>query len=369
MIYLDHAATTPLSETALKVYQETATHFFGNTQSPHRSGVKAATLLEQCRKTFADFLQGEPDGVVFTSGGTEANQLAIETLLKSSKKKGRHIISTVIEHASILNYLQKLKQEGYEITLLPVDNNGLISFADLKAVLTENTVLVTIQFVNSEIGSIQNIQKIGEFLKQHPVLFHSDCVQAFGKIPIDIKACHLDGVSISGHKLYGPIGTGVCYLNPFLNRRPLISGGTHEMGLRPGTVNLPAIAAFTAASAELLQIQETELQRVSLLKGNFLTKLDSRITVLGSNANTLPHILGLMLPNIEGQYAMLSCSRQGIMLATGSACSIGRQAPSHVIKALGKSNAIAKTFIRLSFGKHTTEEALERVAFVLNGLI
>ena len=369
MIYLDHAATTPMSQTALDVYTETATRFFGNTQSLHQVGVEAAALLAHCRKQIAYFLNGEATGVIFTSGGTESNQLALETLLSSSTRKGKHIISTEIEHPSILNYLEKLKKDGYEITLLPVDDKGLISLIDLKQALVEETSLVTIQFVNSEIGTIQKIQEIGTLLSEQDILFHSDCVQAFGKIPIDVVACKLDGVSISSHKLYGPLGTGACYLNPHLNRRATLSGGTHEMGLRPGTVSLPAIAAFTAASSDILQIKKTEFQRITALRNYFFEKLDPRVTIINSNENSLPHIIPLLLPNIEGQYAMISCSKQRIMIATGSACSIGRQKPSHVIKALGKSDAEAKTFIRISLGRHTTQEDLEKVAVVLNKLL
>lgn len=244
MIYLDYAATTPMSAEALQTYTKAASQYFGNEQSLHDIGGTVSSLLQVCRKTFAEMIGGKEQGIFFTSGGSESNYLAIQSLLNAQNKK--HIITTPMEHASIRSYFQSLQSKGYTITEIPVDKNGLIRLIDLEEAITEDTVLASIQHGNSEIGTVQNIAEIGALLKKYNVLFHSDCVQTFGKLPIHVFEMGIDSLSVSAHKIYGPKGVGACYINPQVRWTQIFPGTSHEKGFRPGTVNVPGIAAFNS---------------------------------------------------------------------------------------------------------------------------
>jgi len=369
MIYLDYAATTQMSEEALQTYIETSRYVFGNSQSLHPLGLTASSLLDTCRQKLASSLNGEKEGIIFTSGATEANALAIKTLLTSCKKVGNHLISTSIEHASVKNYLNYLATKGYEITFLPVDSNGKISLSQLNKAIKPHTILATIQCTNSEVGTIQPLKEIGALLRRKGILFHSDCAQGYGKIPIDIKELQIDSLSISSHKIYGPKGVGLCYINPKINRIPTIKGTTHEFGLRGGTIDLPAVAAFTTASEQRIKVMEKEYDCLLKLKTYFTTELGSFAQVIGDVNQTLPHIIGITISNIEGQYTLLACSRQNIMIGTGSACKVEFQEPSPVLMAIGKSSEEAKTFVRLSLGKDTTKEHLTKTLDVIKKII
>lgn len=230
MIYLDYAATTPMSAEALQTYTKAATQYFGNEQSLHDIGGTASSLLQICRKTFAEMIGGKEQGVFFTSGGSESNYLAIQSLLNA--RSGKHIITTPMEHASIRSYFQSLASQGYTITEIPVDKGGLIRLVDVEAAITEDTVLASIQHGNSEIGTVQNIAEIGLLLKKYNVLFHTDCVQTFGKLPIHVFEMGIDSLSVSAHKIYGPKGVGACYINPQVRWRQIFPGTSHEKGAR-----------------------------------------------------------------------------------------------------------------------------------------
>ncbi|MCL1990614.1 MAG: IscS subfamily cysteine desulfurase [Defluviitaleaceae bacterium] len=369
MIYLDYAATTPISEVALNTYVDTAHHIFANSKSLHSAGIMAADLLELCRKKMATYVNGQHEGIIFTSGGTEANRLAIDILLASAPHHKRHIISTEIEHASIKNHLFQLRESGYTVDFLPVDDTGHLSLSQLKKAITTHTVLATIQYVNSEIGTVQPLKEVGSLLKAHHILFHSDCVQAFGKIPIDIDALNLDSLSVSSHKIYGPKGVGLCYVTPQMNRISPLPGTTHEFGFRPGTVDLPAIAAFTTASTHQLTVMTDEYAQLLQLKQDFFKKLAPFSHLVGSLETGLPHILGIILPGVEGHLTVQRCNEHNIMIATGSACSSGSQTGSHVIKALGRSPDEIKQFVRFSFGNQTTKQQLDTVAHLLKTMM
>jgi cysteine desulfurase len=364
VIYVDYAATTPMSNEAIHTYTEVAKHLFGNSESLHDAGTASSSFLEMCRKKMAGLINGEEKGVFFTSGGTESNYLALHSILLANKHRGNHIITTVIEHASIHNYLYELEQDGYEITYLQVDQYGRISLEQLRQNITDKTIIASIQHVNSEIGTIQSIEEIGSILKDHNVIFHCDCVQSFGKLPIDVQKCNIDSLSISSHKIYGPKGIGVCYINPKVNWKPIFTGTTHEAGFRPGTVPIPSIAAFTTATINIMEAQEKEFTRIQLLRQLFtnqLKKIPYPIQLEEHPTYCLPHIIGVTLSHIEGQYTMLECNRQHIMISTGSACTIGKQSPSVTMMAIGKTKEEAKTFVRLSFGKDTTEEDITKI--------
>ncbi|MGO5005802.1 IscS subfamily cysteine desulfurase [Bacillus wiedmannii] len=367
MIYLDYAATTPMSEGALRTYMKAASQYFGNEQSLHDIGGTASSLLQVCRKTFADMIGGKEQGVFFTSGGSESNYLAIQSLLNARNKK--HIITTTMEHASIRSYFQSLQSEGYTITEIPVDEGGLIHLDDLETAITENTVLASIQHGNSEIGTVQNITEIGALLKKYNVLFHSDCVQTFGKLPINVFEMGIDSLSVSAHKIYGPKGVGACYINPQVRWAQIFPGTSHEKGFRPGTVNVPGIASFLTAAENILKNQQEESLRFTELRSYFLRHLQAlplEIQVEGHSTSCLPHIVGVTIKGIEGQYTMLECNRHGIAISTGSACQVGKQEPSKTMLAIGKTYEEAKQYVRFSFGQQTTKDQIDTTIHALH---
>lgn len=397
MIYLDYAATTPMSDKALHVYSQVASQYFGNSSSLHDIGSTAKEILEEARKTLACFVNGDVNGVFFTSGGSESNYLAIHSLLKGKHKKGKHIISTRLEHSSIGNTLEALKDDSYDITYVAVDGEGRVNLTELQKAIRPDTVLTAIHHGNSEIGTIQDLVSIGEILHAHDILFHSDCVQTFGKIEIDVKKAKLDSLSVSSHKIYGPKGVGACYINPARVWQPVIPGTTHEGGFRPGTVNVPGIAAFVAAAEEIIPIMKSEQERFRDLRERLIAGIQGeawQITevgpagsralkggVLGCEASEigsesslvrgqrLEHIIGLSVAGIEGQYIMLECNRYGAAISTGSACAVGMQKPSKTLLAIGKSSEEAKQFIRLSLGKLTTEAEIEETITIFQRLL
>ncbi|WP_246940803.1 IscS subfamily cysteine desulfurase [Bacillus pinisoli] len=372
LIYLDYAATTPMREEAIQALTEANKHFYGNPSSLHDIGTKASNLLETCRGELAKLISGEGQGVFFTSGGSESNILAIRSLLHGNVKKGNHLITTKIEHSSVFNLFQQLEKEGFEVTYLSVDSTGQINIDELKQAIQPTTILASIHHANSEIGTIQPIEEIGRLLHEHNVLFHSDCVQTFGKLPINVKTSYIDSLSISSHKLYGPKGVGACYINPQLQWTPYFEGTSHEKGFRPGTVNVPGIASFLSAAQLIHEDLEKETDRLLQLRNHFLNGIIERqlpIQIEGNSTHTLPHILGLSIQGMEGQYAMLECNRHGLAISTGSACSVGKQAPSKTMIAIGKDASSAKQFVRISFGKWTTTLEIDQTLQTLENII
>jgi len=366
MIYLDYAATTPMSENALDVFIQASKNFYGNANSLHDIGSTAANLLEASRRQLAKRLNCEQNGIYFTSGGSESSILAITSLIETHKEKGHHLITTKCEHASIYHLFQKLEKNGFEVTYLPVDEYGMVSLDVLKQAIKNTTILASIQHANSEIGTVQPIKAIGEILHEKQVIFHCDAVQSFGKLPIDVKEMNIDSLSLSGHKIYGPKGVGAVYINPKLKWHSQLPGTTHESGFRPGTVNVPGVASFVTAADDICKNMEKEGKRLSALRQeliNYLTALPAaKIMVEGSSVSHLPNILGLRIVGMEGQFAMLECNRYGLAISTGSACSIGMQAPSRTMKAIGRTDEESMSFIRLSFGKNTTRDDIIRTA-------
>ncbi|QTN01259.1 aminotransferase class V-fold PLP-dependent enzyme [Sediminibacillus dalangtanensis] len=372
MIYMDHAATTPPREEALQMYVEVSKNFFGNSSSLHDMGTQANQLLENCRNQLGNLLHAEKDGIYFTSGGSESNVLALQSLIEANNHKGNHLITTRIEHSSILHFFARMETFGYEVTYLPVDSNGLIDLEELKEAIREETILASIQHGNGEIGTIQPIKAIGSLLHAQGVLFHSDCVQTFCKQPLALADLPIDSISVSSHKVYGPKGVGAVYINPSVPFRALLPDTTHEKGFRPGTVNVPGIAAFVTA-AELLHEEMTANQeRYKQLRSAFIELLSdksSNVVIEGGAREHLPHILGVRFPGIQGQYVMLECNRNGLAISTGSACSSGQQDPSKTIKAIGRTDEQALEFIRFSFGRETTKAEITEAARILNTLL
>ncbi|MBB5326381.1 cysteine desulfurase [Anoxybacillus tepidamans] len=371
MIYLDYAATTPMSEEALAVYTETAKVYFGNSNSLHDIGSDAARLLAICRKQLAALINGEEKGIYFTSGGTESNILAVRSIIQAHRHKGNHLITTVTEHASLYHLFQQLETEGYEVTYLSVDRFGRIDIDELEQAITPNTIFASIHHANSEIGTVQPIQEIGKLLRKHGVIFHSDCVQTFGKIQVDVRAMYIDSLSLSAHKIYGPKGVGAVYIDPRIKWTSCFREATHESGFRPGTINVPGIAAFVTAAQHICDHLSDEQSRLEQLRQYFISQITEKqlpIDIEGHCDAHLPNIIGLLVHGIEGQYTMLECNRYGIAISTGSACQVGKQAPSRTMIAIGKETEEAKQFVRISLGKPTTMADLDRLVATLEAI-
>lgn len=365
MIYLDYAATTPMSSHALNTYEDVAKNVFANTMSPHNYGTQASQLLSFCRSKLAVLLNADPNGLYFTSGGSESNHLAIEGLAKAHLYKGKHLITSLGEHSSILSTFQKLEEEGFEVTYLPRTADGHVTLAQIKTAVRPDTILVSLGHVNSEIGTIQNVKAIGGFLKGKNILFHCDTVQSFGKLAIDVQAMHITSLAISAHKIYGPKGVGVCYVNPKAAYKPLLPNVSHENGFRPGTMNLPGIASFITAAIESSQNSEKERQRVRNLRESFVAGLHKQhvpFIIEASKSDQLPHILALRIKGVEGQQIMLAANRRGLAIATGTACGTGAHHPSPTLLAMGRTESESRELIRLSFGETTTESEMKEAA-------
>ncbi|TXC90079.1 aminotransferase class V-fold PLP-dependent enzyme [Metabacillus litoralis] len=373
MIYLDYAATTPISDSALDIYCKVAKTAYGNSSSLHDIGDLSARTLAASRKIIANLLGANEKGIFFTGGGSEANILTIQSLLKGLDSKKNHIITTQIEHSSLHTFFKTLASKGYDVTFLMPDENGHISVYDLQNQLKQNTGLVSIQHGNSEIGSIQPLKEIGQLLKNKDILFHSDCVQTFGKLPISVENSHLDAISISAHKIYGPKGIGAAYINPAIHWQPLIAGTTHESGFRPGTVDVPSAAAFATAAQEIISEMEKNTEHFLQLKNHFISLLEpykDKIILLTENIDqSLPNILPIVIKGIEGQYTMLECNRHGYAISTGSACQVGMQAPSRPLTSIGFDEQQAKQYIRISLGKQTTKQQIENFTQTLYSIV
>lgn len=362
MIYLDYAATTPISDKALDMYNQVSKNYFGNPNSLHDIGTTAADILNTCREELASLFHGEARGVYFTSGGSDSNYLAIQSLVKGYTHNGKHIITTEVEHSSVSNTFKYLEEAGYVTTYLPVNEYGQVAIEDVKNAVRDDTILVSICHANSEIGTIQPIEEIGAFLYEQKIIFHSDCVQSFGKIPLDIKKAKLDSISISSHKIYGPKGVGASFISPTVAWKGLIPQTTHEKGFRPGTVNVPGIAAFVTAAQEIHATMGSEAKRYRGLSEKLVIEIKDvfpAIVVEGHPLHRLPHHLGLRIPGMEGQYALLELNRQGIAISTGTACQLGQQNPSKTLLAIGRSKQEAYEFIRITLGHLTTEKDIE----------
>lgn len=359
MIYLDYAATTPLSANALAAYGDVARNCFANTMSLHDCGARASRLLDYCRGKVAGLLHADVNGIFFTSGGSESNDLAIEGLARAHGERGKHLIMVEGEHSSIVSVHEKLKRNGFSVTVLQRNAGGEVELETIEKAIRKNTILVSVDHVNNEVGSIQDIESIGAFLKRKNILFHCDAVQSYGKLPIDVETMHITSLAVSAHKIYGPKGVGVCYIDPKVAYHPLLPDVPHEKGVRQGTVNLPGIAAFVTASDDCYQNADKSLERIHEMRKLFIDGLRGRgipFIIEGSNGRQLPHILALRVKGVEGQQLMLAANRLGLAIATGSACHSGFYRPSPTLLAMGRSEDEARELVRLSFGETTTRE-------------
>ncbi|WP_028984256.1 cysteine desulfurase family protein [Sporolactobacillus terrae] len=362
MIYLDYAATTPMSSRALETYTEVAQHCFGNTNSPHDFGDAADRLLASCQKQIARHLHVEAGAIFFTSGGSDSNVLAIAGIAHARRKKGNHLIYVQGQHSSVVLAFEKLREEGFSVTELKRRTDGEVDPSTLEDALREDTILVSVDHVNNEIGSINHLNAIGKLLFNKKIAFHCDAVQSYGKLPIDAEAAHITALSASAHKIYGPKGVGLCYVDPREAFQPQLPGAPKQ-GLSPGTVNLPGISAFVTASEDAYRYAEAMLCHVNELRQRFIAGIQKKgisFLVEASAHHQLPHILALRIPGIEGQQIMLAANQRGLSIATGSACSSTAHQPSPTLRSIGRSAEEARELVRLSFGETTTEEELDQ---------
>ncbi|MGE7759059.1 IscS subfamily cysteine desulfurase [Peribacillus sp. NPDC097895] len=371
MIYLDYAATTPIDEEALDVFSQASRKFFGNASSLHDIGSEAARLLDMSRQQLAEMLNIKKEGIIFTSGGSESNMLAIDTFIASKPSWQNHLIVSRTEHASIANYVAKLEQVGFEVTYLRHLDDGLIDIEHLQVCLSEKTCLVIVQHVNSEIGVIQPIEQISKIVRKHQAFLHVDCVQSFAKLPLEKISALCDGLSISSHKVYGPKGTGAVIFPAIHQLKASVPHITHEYGFRPGTVDVPGIASFMTAAKKLGDNMVAEHKRISTLRMQLIQRLTERkvdFQIIEGKSQQLPHILALAFTGLQGQYIMLELNQKGFAVSTGSACQIGKQDPSKTMMAIGKSEEEAHQFVRFSFGKYTTADDVHKLADCLEGM-
>ncbi len=359
MIYLDNAATTAVSKTALDAMLPCLTEDYGNPSSLYTLGQRAAERLYDARQTFAKYLNAaRPEEITFTSGGSEADNQAILSAAALGEKKGKkHVISTKFEHHAVLHTLQKLEKHGFEVTLLDIPPDGVITADEVRTALRPDTCLVTIMFANNEIGTIQPIPEIGKLCREAGVLFHTDAVQAAGHLPIDVQAMHIDMLSLSGHKFGAPKGVGALYARTGIWLTNLIEGGAQERGKRAGTENVPGIAAMAAALVESCQHMEETAARVTALRDQLIEGL-SKIPLTLVNGDTehrLPGNVNVCFQGIEGESLLLLLDAKGIEASSGSACTSGSLDPSHVLLALGLPHEVAHGSLRLSLSGANTQ--------------
>ena len=359
MIYADNAATTKMSERAKKVMLETADNFWENPSSLHTPGQKAAERLYKVREDIAKIIGADPGEIYLTSGGSEADNQALRTAAKiGRRKKKMHIISTTIEHHAILHTLDALKKEGFEITLVPVDEFGRVSPEDIKNAIKDDTVMVSVMFANNEIGTIEPIEEIAKICKEKGVLFHTDAVQAAGHLRIDVKKMQIDMLSVSAHKFHGPKGVGFLYARKGIDLANVIYGGAQEKGKRAGTENLPAAAGMAEALAESYENLDEKVAKTKAVRDRIIKGLSEipHSALNGDPENRLCGNINFCFEGIEGESLLLLLDAKGIAASSGSACTSGSLDPSHVLLAIGRPHEVAHGSLRLSITEATTEE-------------
>ena len=371
-IYADHAATTAMSEAAIEAMTRCMREEYGNPSSLYRIGQRAKEVLEQAREDVASVINAEPREIYFTSGGSEADNQAIRSAALTGKKKGKnHIISTAFEHHAVLHTLEQLKTEGFEVTLLPVHENGVVLPEEVEAAIRPETAVVTVMYANNEIGTIQPIREIGAICKAHGVLFHTDAVQAVGPLAIDVKAENIDYLSASAHKFHGPKGTGFLYARKGVPLLPLINGGAQEKGKRAGTENLPGIVGMAAALKETVAERDAEAARLTVLRDRLIAGLNEipHSALNGDAEKRLPGNVSFCFEGIEGESLLLLLDEKGISASSGSACTSGSLDPSHVLLAIGRVHDVAHGSLRLTLGRENTPEDVEYIISAVKDVV
>ena len=371
MIYLDYNATTPLSPVAWRLMRPYFERQFGNPSSVHAAGRETRAALDDARDQISALLGVKPHEIIFTDGGTEANNLALLGLARRNAPNGKHLISNRAEHHAVLHTLEYLqKREGFEVTWLEVSSEGLIDPNQLQTAVRPDTTLVSVMSANNETGVVQPLNEISEVCRQHGVLLHSDMVQSFGKLPTECRS--VDAASFAGHKFYGPKGAGILYLRSGLSIDPIQFGGAHEGGRRPGTENVPAIVGMAAAAAEVLRDMPNEQEREAKLRDQLwqmITHIFPDAQRNGSNSSRLANTLNVSFPGFPSETMLMALDLEGVCASSGSACMVGSVVASHVLLTMGLPRERAASAIRFSLGKETRMEKIEATAAALERIV
>ncbi|MCR5675997.1 MAG: cysteine desulfurase [Lachnospiraceae bacterium] len=386
-IYLDNAATTRCDDEVLAAMDAAFRVDFGNPSSMHRKGYEAEQLMKNAQKTLAGTLGVSPAEILFTSGGTESDNLAILGCARANARRGRHLVTTAIEHAAVAKTMEALAEEGFEVTVLPVDDRGLVDPQAAAGAVREDTVLVSVMAVNNEIGAVQDLRAIGRAIraKNRAVLFHTDAVQAYGKVPVDVRECGIDLLSVSGHKFHGPKGTGFLYVKKGTKIRPILFGGGQQNGLRSGTDNVPGAVGLAAAAQKAIDGQRQFAGRLIGLRDAFIREITEQMTDVRINGpagcsaeemhrgeQAAPHIVSLSVPGVRAEVLLHALEDAHIYVSAGSACSshAAKKTPgTATLRAIGLPEDCLASTIRLSLSRDTTEEELRETAAALGEIV
>ncbi len=373
LIYLDNAATTKTAPEVVDAMIPYFTEHYGNPSSVYSFASGNKEVVSRLREIIAQALGAQANEIYFTAGGSESDNWALKATAEAYEKKGKHIITTKIEHHAILHTCEYLeKQRGFEITYLDVDENGVVKLDELKKAIRPDTILISVMFANNEIGTIQLIREIGEIAQEHKILFHTDAVQAFGQIPIDVDACHIDMLSASGHKLNGPKGIGFLYIRKGVKIRSFVHGGAQERKRRAGTENVPGIVGMGAAVERAMRTMETRTAKERKLRDYLIKRIETEIPYCrlnGDRTNRLPNNVNFSFRFIEGESLLIMLDMKGICASSGSACTSGSLDPSHVLLAIGLPHEIAHGSLRMTLGEETTREDLDYTVDTLKEIV
>lgn len=365
MIYLDNAATTKTAPEVVDAMLPYFSEYYGNASTIYSLGAESKKAMDHGRQTIADSLGAKPEEIYFTAGGSESDNWALKATAEAYASKGKHIITTKIEHHAILHTCEYLEKRGFEITYLNVDRDGLISLDELKAAIRPDTILISVMFANNEIGTIEPIAEIGEIAKEHGVLFHTDAVQAYAQVPINVDEMHIDMLSASGHKLNGPKGIGFLYIRKGVKIRSFVHGGAQERSRRAGTENIPGIVGLGAAVERAMRIMDSKTRKEIELRDYLIGRLESEIPhcwLNGHRTKRLPNNINFSFLFIEGESMLIMLDMKGICASSGSACTSGSLDPSHVLLAIGLKHEEAHGSLRLTLSEDSTKEEMDIVA-------
>ena len=372
MIYLDNAATTKVADSVVDAMLPYFKEYYGNASSIYQLGAKSKEALDESREYIAGTLGAKTNEIYFTVGGSESDNWAIKATADAYAQKGKHIITSAIEHHAVLHTCEYLEKHGYEVTYVGVDENGVIKLDELKAAIRPDTILISVMFANNEIGTIQPIKEIGEIAKEHDILFHTDAVQAYAQVPINVDEMHIDMLSASGHKLNGPKGIGFLYIRKGIKIRSFVHGGQQERGRRAGTENIPGIVGLAAAAKRSFSMLEEKMKKEIELRDYLISRIEAEIPYCrlnGDRKKRLPNNVNFSFQFIEGESMLILLDSKGIAASSGSACTSGSLDPSHVLLAIGLPHEIAHGSLRLTLSEENTKEEMDYVVEQLTAIL